>query len=153
MCTIIIILPHASCIMGTVDGHGYNGQHKCAICDACRPCHLILSALKPVFCRIRQICCFYNLLRCLDLQIWQFLCPWQRQNRSLYPCACVWGNNVCTEFGTSSVLAQNCYKAHSFTITVLGTIINTHILCAEMFAMVVYFPHRVQNYWDLLELI
>ena len=53
-------------------GHGYDGQLKCAICDICRPCHLILSTLKPVFRHIRQICYAYNLLRCLDLQIWRF---------------------------------------------------------------------------------
>ena len=35
--------------MGTVDGCGYNGQHKRTICDAFRPCHSIPSALKPVF--------------------------------------------------------------------------------------------------------
>ena len=31
-----------------VDGHGYDGQLKYTICDACRSCHLILSILKPV---------------------------------------------------------------------------------------------------------
>ena len=36
-------------IVGTVDGRGYDGQLKYTICDACRPCHSILSILKPVF--------------------------------------------------------------------------------------------------------
>ena len=32
-------------IVGTVDGHGYDGQLKYTlmICDGCRPCHSILS--------------------------------------------------------------------------------------------------------------
>ena len=30
---------YALCIMGMVDGRGYKGQHKCTICDACRPCN------------------------------------------------------------------------------------------------------------------
>ena len=61
----------AACIfnstVGTADGRGYNGQQKYAICDACRPCHSILSILKPVFRQIRQIHCtyMYNTLRCL----------------------------------------------------------------------------------------
>ena len=36
-----------------------------------RLCHSILSILKPVFRQIRLIRCVYNLLRCLDRQIWQ----------------------------------------------------------------------------------
>ena len=43
------IMHYALCIMGIVNGCGYDGQHKCTICDTCRPCHLILSTLKPVF--------------------------------------------------------------------------------------------------------
>ena len=35
--------------MGTVDGCGYHGQLKYAICDVCRPYHSNLSILKPVF--------------------------------------------------------------------------------------------------------
>ena len=98
--TIIIIMHYALCIMGTINGCGYDGQHKRTICDACRPCHSILSTLKPAFRWIRQICCSYNLLRCLDLQIWRFLCPqqwWQqRLNQLLYPCACARDNNRVT---------------------------------------------------------
>ena len=30
------------CIVGMVDGYGYDGQLKYTICDVCRPCHLIL---------------------------------------------------------------------------------------------------------------
>ena len=77
-CTIM----HA---MGYVDGRGYNGQLNYTICDACRLCHLILSILKPIFWRIQQNCCIHNLLRCLDIQIWQYL------NRTNYftPCTCV----------------------------------------------------------------
>ena len=35
--------------MGTVDGRGYDDQLKYTIWDTCRPCHSILSTLKPVF--------------------------------------------------------------------------------------------------------
>ena len=35
--------------MGTADGCGYNGQQKYTTGDVCRPCHSILSVLKPVF--------------------------------------------------------------------------------------------------------
>ena len=34
------------CIVGTVDGCGYDSH---TICDACRPCHSILSILKQFF--------------------------------------------------------------------------------------------------------
>ena len=40
---------YASCTMGRVDGYGYDSQYKCTVCDVCRPCHSILSVLKPVF--------------------------------------------------------------------------------------------------------
>ena len=65
------------CIVGMVDGCGYDSQPKYTICDTCRPCHSILSILKPVFRWIQQIGCAY---RCLDLQIWWFLWLW-RQNQ------------------------------------------------------------------------
>ena len=40
---------HAYCIVGRVNGRGYDGQLKYTIYDTCRPCHSILSILKPVF--------------------------------------------------------------------------------------------------------
>jgi hypothetical protein len=60
--------------------------------------------MKPVFRQIRLIRCVYELLRCLHLEIWQFLCPQTgRTHRLLYPllrmrarrvmmsvCVCVW---------------------------------------------------------------
>ena len=93
------IMQYALCIMGMVDGCGYHGQHKCTICEACRPCHSILSILKPVFCPIRLFCCSYKLLRCLDLQIGRFLCPqkqrWQQHNQLYFiPCTCTQGKNT-----------------------------------------------------------
>ena len=72
------------CILGKVNWRGYGGQLKYTICDACRPCHSILSILKPVFRQLQQICT-YESLRCLDLKIWQFFCGRQRHNRLLYP--------------------------------------------------------------------
>ena len=51
--------------------------------------HNPLILLCAVFHQIRHICCAYNSVRCLDLQIWQFLCPRQqrqrRHDRLLYP--------------------------------------------------------------------
>ena len=49
-----------------VDGHG---QLKYTICDVCRPCHSILSIIKPVSHQLRLIRCNYESLtdRCLDL--------------------------------------------------------------------------------------
>ena len=38
---------HAQCIMGMVDGCGYDGQLKYIICDTCRPCNLIPSIVMP----------------------------------------------------------------------------------------------------------
>ena len=72
----------------SVEGCGYNGQQKYTICDACRSCHSIRSTVRLVFRQIQQICCAYELLMCLDVEIWWFFC-WQRQqqrqNRLLYP--------------------------------------------------------------------
>ena len=53
---------------------GYDPQQNYIIC---RPCHLIISILRPIFRRIRLIGCarLQGVFRCLDLQIWQFLCP------------------------------------------------------------------------------
>ena len=75
---LITCITHSTA--GTVDGCGYDGQLKCTTCDAYNKlCHSILSILKPVFCQIQHICCAYNSLWCLDLHIWRFLCPRQRQ--------------------------------------------------------------------------
>ena len=71
---------HWACIMhwvGTVDRCGYVSQQKGTICDARGPCPTIWSTLKPVFRRIRLIRCAYESLRCLHLEIWQFLCARQ----------------------------------------------------------------------------
>ena len=59
------------CIVGMVNGCGYDSQQKCIICDACRLCHLILDILKPVFSQNWQIHCAYNIFRCPNLLIWQ----------------------------------------------------------------------------------
>ena len=55
---------YAQLIVGTVDGGSYDGQLKYTICDACRPCHSILSVLK----HFRQISLqLSHVPRCLDL--------------------------------------------------------------------------------------
>ena len=100
-----IIIHHALCIMHawawSMGVAMMTGQHKCTIFDTCRPYHSILSVLKPVFRRIRQICFVYNLPRCLVLQIWRFLCPRQRHNQLLYPCACVQGKYPAIQYSCS----------------------------------------------------
>ena len=53
-----------------VDGSGYNGQQKDAICDARGLCQMIQSILKPVFCGFQLICYANELFRCLDVDIW-----------------------------------------------------------------------------------
>ena len=67
---------------GTVHGHGYNGQQKDAICDVRGLCQMIRSIFKPVCCWFRLIGYAYELLRCLDVEIWQFSW-WQWQTDRL----------------------------------------------------------------------
>ena len=57
------------CIVGMVDGRGYDGQLKYTICDACRPCHSILSILKPVFRQLVQYLRINQVPRSQDLVI------------------------------------------------------------------------------------
>ena len=45
-----------SASVGIVDGRGYDGQQKDAICDVCGPCQRILSSVKPVFSLISTGC-------------------------------------------------------------------------------------------------
>ena len=58
---------YALSIVGTVDMCGCDGQLKDSICIACEACPLIWSPLKPVFCA-------YKSLKCLDLEIYRFMC-------------------------------------------------------------------------------
>jgi hypothetical protein len=44
------------------------------------PYQTIRSTMKPGFRRVRRICCTYESIKCLDVQIWQFLC-WQTDRR------------------------------------------------------------------------
>ncbi len=68
--------------------HGYDGQQKCTICDTHGSCPSIWSILKPIFCQVRLIRCAYESLRCLDIEIWWFLCGWQTTDD-----VCTWGKN------------------------------------------------------------
>ena len=88
-------------VVGMVDGRGYDGRQKDAICDVRGPCLTIWSTFKPVCRWFRMIGYTYELLRCLDVEIWRF--SWWQQtdrqtdgqtNRLLYPCACARGNNM-----------------------------------------------------------
>ena len=98
------------CIVGTGNGYGYDDKQKCTICGACRPYHSILGVLKPVFRWIWRICNAYNSLRCLDHQIWRFLCPQRRRQNYFTTCACTWGNQIwqfpCPQTLTNQVFNQ-----------------------------------------------
>ena len=58
-------------------------------CDNYRPYHLIQSTVRPAFRQIGQICCAYELLRCLDVEIRQLFFVDDNddndKNRLLYP--------------------------------------------------------------------
>ena len=100
---------HEIVLVGTVDGRGYDGQRKYrgTICDACRPYHSILSILRSVFRRNRQIRCVYNSLSCLDLKIWQFLCPRRQRCDCFTHCACAWDKKTNLE-SYKNVKFQKC---------------------------------------------
>jgi hypothetical protein len=81
-----------------VGGVDRRGQWKRSICDARGPYQTIRSIMKPVFRRLRWICCTYESLKCLDIQIWRFLCwqtDWQtdRTDHITPCCACARGVN------------------------------------------------------------
>jgi hypothetical protein len=82
-------------MVGRVDRRG---QWKRSICDARGPCQMIWSIMKSVFRRLWRICCTYESLRCLDVQIWRFLCwqtDWQTDRTDYFtPCACARGNYI-----------------------------------------------------------
>ena len=62
----------AEVLVGKVDRRGYDGQQKDATCDVCGRCQTIWS------CRwFRLIGYAYELLRCLDVEIWRFLWWWR----------------------------------------------------------------------------
>ena len=134
--TIFTYLYEVSCAV-----HMSEHTHNHALCNtnalffyACRLCHSILSALKPVFWRLRQICCYYNSLRCLDFQIWRFLCPRQRQrqwhddNTTNYftPCACAQGNNWNVKEET--LQRQKCWLIGSYS----GLPWPNHSICTKL---------------------
>jgi hypothetical protein len=64
--------------VGRVDRRG---QWKRGVCDARVPCQSIRSIMKSVFRWFRWICFTYESLRCLDIQIWRFLC-WQTSKQT-----------------------------------------------------------------------
>ena len=131
---------HMACqSVGMLDGHGYDGQQKDTICDICGPWQMIQSTFKPDFHWFWLIGYDYELLRCLDVEIWRFLW-WRRQqtDRLLHPCACAQGNkmlsNSWTALATSSLLfgisSSNLMVSitdHSHTVIVWGiTVENRH---------------------------
>ena len=87
-------------VMGMVNGCGYDSRQKDTICDVYGLCLTIQSTFKPVCCWFWLISYAYKLLKCLDVEIWQFSW-WQQMDRRtngqtdrlLYSCACTWDNN------------------------------------------------------------
>ena len=71
-------------LVGMVNGRGYNGQQTDAICYVRWPCQMIWSTLKLVFRWFWLIGHAYELLRCLDVEIWQFSW-WQQQTDKFIP--------------------------------------------------------------------
>ena len=67
---------HMACSMlvqvGRIDGYGYDGQQEDTICDVHGPWQTIQSTFKPVFRWFWLIGYTYELLKCLDLETWQF---------------------------------------------------------------------------------
>ena len=76
----VMLTISTSPVVGMVDGHGYDGRQKDAICDVRGPCLTIWSTFKPVCHWFRLIGYAYELLRCLDVEIWWFLW-WQQMDR------------------------------------------------------------------------
>ena len=73
----IMLTISTSPAVGMVDGCGYDGQQKDAICDVRGPCLTIWSTFKPVCRWFRLIGHAYELLRYLDVEIWRF--SWWQQ--------------------------------------------------------------------------
>ena len=117
--------------MGRVDGCGHDGQHKCTLYDTRRLCHSILGAPKPVFCRIQQICCFYNSPRCLHvhLQIWRFLCPRQRQRHNQLPLAYALGVIRSCVLYVSMYIIQRYVCSRLYTIVMIIVVVS---LCQHL---------------------
>lgn len=67
-CHIYIIIS----VVGTVDGHGYNGQQNALFVMLVGHANRLemIIILKANFHQICQICYAYNLLKYLDFQIW-----------------------------------------------------------------------------------
>ena len=69
-----------SVMLGCVHVHKAHGDvvdrrgQQNTIWDACEPYEMIQSIMKQVFQRFRLIRCAYESLRCLDLEMWRFLC-------------------------------------------------------------------------------
>ena len=73
----VMLTISTSPVVGMVDGHGYDGRQKDAVCDVLGPCLTIRSTFKLVCHWFRLIGYAYELLRCLDVEIWWFL--WWQQ--------------------------------------------------------------------------
>ena len=85
---------------------------------------------KATFHQIRQICCAYNSLRCLHLQIWRFLCPQLKRQWHiwlLYPlCMCTGVISHCCLFcplrAGQEMKAEVISKYHNFEWSIFNEI-------------------------------
>ena len=81
-----VLYPCYMCLVGMVNGCGYDIQQKCTIYEVCRPYYSIWSKLRPVFHQVQQNCYAYELLRCLDVQIWWYFVDDNNNDRTINYC-------------------------------------------------------------------
>ena len=82
-----------------------------------RPVPLHSKQIEASFMPNSTACCAANSLRCLDLQIWQSLCPWRQrrwqwQNQCFIPCTYTLGDN--TNIIQHTTVKSMC--AHSYMV-------------------------------------
>ena len=66
----IMLTISTSTVVGMVDGCGYDGRQRDAICDVRGPCPNDLKHIQASLSLIQLIGYAYELLRCLDVEIW-----------------------------------------------------------------------------------
>ena len=136
---------HTLCIIGTVNGCGYNDQHKCITCATCRPCHLVLSTPEPVFRRIRQILLLLQLAQMPRSPDLANFCVHDDDNNDttdyFIPCTCMQGkkDKTCTPMALSIQIAKFKFRPYQLS-AVLPTTIYT--VCIHLRVTNNYMYHR-----------
>ena len=80
-------------------------HQKCTICDACGLCQTTRSSLTAVFAKFRLIHYAYELLRCLDVEIWRFS-RWQWTKSITSPLALVHARGIIKESDDTAFLSE-----------------------------------------------